>query len=301
MKKQDSKKKNAKASRKEIIEKKRREEGFLPEYSDFYFEKKRQTRRIWLMCLVYFTFILMFWVCGEKFQNVSVNTTTLCCFGGIIYFGWLQRGILNQKKVSGIQLNPNMAVKTNIYGRRTEISYSSIDHVITHGELCYDDTGLKIGYGSRQLCFHYEIGDAKAQKHIKECYEILQSHLSVKLPPFEKKCLDLLDRKYFYEKSRKKHTLSLLAAIMLSLIRINLMGIETAKGAVCFGIICGIWENWSLYQLFKGAVLSAKNYDALKSIYGNYPNARYGRRNTGYIWFVVDVALIILINLRIVL
>lgn len=296
MKKRDNKKKAADALQ-TAIEEQRGKKGFLPEYSNFYFEKKQRGKNAWIIGLAYLVLIFSIWACAEKFQKVSVNIMVLCCVGGIIYFGWIQKKRFNKKKVSGIYFNSNAAVRTDSRGRQMEIPYSLIEHVIVNGELCYDDTGLKIGYGCRQLCFHYEIGYAKAQKHIKECYDILQSHLSVKLPPFGKNCMGLFDRKYFYEKSRKNHTLSLAAAILVSFLMMVSDEVMTVKGAWCLGLICGIWESYSLYQLFKGALFSAKNHDALKEMYGKYPNAKYGYRNTGYIWFAVDVVLVLLFNL----
>ncbi len=274
----EPKKESERKKHQAAIEQRRMEEGFLPQYSDFYFEKKQRARSTWLAI----------WLCLISFIPVPAILF-------LLYYAFVQKFIMERQKMRGIRFEESGIVKLTAYGEKTVVPYSWIEQSVTANRICYKKTGMQIGTGIEKLVFHYEIGDSTAQRHIEDCYAFLQKHLSVKLPPFEKKCFGLLDRKYFYEKSRKNQILSLICAVILFRL---LLGTLLANKACCifFSSAFALWECYSLYLLCKSGKLLACNQVKLMKIFQEYPNAKFGWRYTGYVYFVVTAIVLISIN-----
>ena len=290
------KKLSKKAQKAAAIEALRTEDGFLPQYSDFYFEKKKQfsigynIKYIlgYLLVILFFNGIVQDF--GSRFWSVY-----LCIIISLVTYYIIKKAVINRQMKCGTRLEEYNFIKTGFFGEKPPISYSVIEQAVSAGDIHYGKTGLRIGHGAGKLVFHYEIGDSKAQKHMEECHTILQHHLTSKLPPFEKKGLDLLDRKYFYEKSRRTHTISLLCALLGFLIFYS-AGIPQTEGLFIIAMIFCIWECLSIYYLGKSGKLSERNHVCLQKEFADYPNAKFGWKYTGYTYFIVVSVIVICVN-----
>lgn len=292
-------KKQSKAKQKAAaIEALRTADGFLPQYSDFYFEKKKQVsiRKFvvgYVFVIIFFNLILHDF--DSQIWGVFLQIIIILLF---YYFG-IKKPVMNRRKKCGARLEEYNIVKTTFFGEKPPISYSCIEHAVSSGDFHYGKTGLRIGHGAEKLVFHYEIGDSKAQKHMEECHAMLQRHLTSTLPPFEKKGLDLLDRKYFYEKSLRNQILSLLGALLAFLIFYVVMPSST-EGTVFMGMVFGIWQCLSLYYLGKSGKLLERNHAYLLKEFADCPNAGFGRQYTGYAYFIITAIILICANYLII-
>ena len=279
----EKKKLSRSAQKAAAIEAIRTADGFLPKYSDFYYEKKKQPQTMKFV-FGYVFVILFFNTILDNFddQIFKVLFCIICIL--ILYHYLIKLPIRNRQKKCGTRFEEQGIVRVGFFGEKEPIPYFETEQAVTSGDIHYEDTGLRIGRGSKKLIFHYEIGDSKAQKHVEECYALLQKHLSVKLPPFDKKALDLLDRKYFYEKSRRNYTISLILALLFFLI-FYAPGVQTTSGKLFLAIMFCPWESISLFGLCKSARLSERNHMLLKKAFEEHPRAKYGRSFSGFIYF----------------
>lgn len=276
------------------IEALRTADGFLPQYSDFYFEKKKQLST-WKFVLGYVFIIIIFNVLLDDFENQIWGVLLRIIIALLIYFFGIKKPIMYRRQKCGVRLEEYNFIKETFFGEKPPVSYTEIEQAVSSGDIRYGKTGLRIGRGAGKLVFHYEIGDSKAQKHMEECYALLQKHLTTKLPPFEKKGLDLLDKRYFYEKSRRTHILSLLGALPAFFLFYRAMPSSLA-GALYLAMMFGIWECISLYCLGKSGKLFERNHVYLKKEFADYPDAKFGWRYTGYAYFIITAIIVICLN-----
>lgn len=287
--------------REKAFDERRKADYFLPWYSDFYFEKKNSEAKIQIIFFIYLAPASGMISLISDMKNIVLNGLFLFSIVALIYLLKIRPRILDSRKTCGTFFYKNTAVRIDINNNEIPIPYSLLELEISEGHIQYGETGLEIGSGENKLVFHYEIGDAEAQAHVEQCYDELQRHLNVPLLPYEKNGLDLLDRRYFYEKSRRNQTISLFCALFLFLCFYKIKGISTMTEIMFLGIIFGLWECISIYMLFKNALLTQQNYDAFRHRFRDYPDARFGRRNAGLVCFITVTALTVLFNLCMIL
>ena len=278
----------------------RKTPGFLPKYSDYYFEKKKQSRMGWIFATFYPSFLTFCADIDTHFEYFWMHV--VCGVFGVLFVLVLviEPLVLKGRKKLGIYLQPTQALRVGLWGKESPVYYSEMDAAVSSGRVSFEDTGIQIGQGPNKMVFHYEIGDSEAQKHVEECYGMLQSHIRAKLPRYEKKALDLLDRRFFYERSRKRCVLSLFLAV-LSFWLFSLPGVNTLEYAIVLCAIFGIWDCVSLKTLFQSAVFSHRTTKALHEIYADYPHGHLGWDKSGYLWFGVMAVFTVLCNCAIIL
>lgn len=286
------------AQRAAALEAIRTADGFLPKYSDFYYEKKKQPA-IMKYVIGYIVVVFSFNTILVHFDTQIFKVLLGIIWALVLYYFLIKLPIRNRRKKCGTRFEEHGIVKVAFFGEKEPIPYLETEQAVTSGDIHYEDTGLRIGHGSKKLVFHYEIGDSKAQKHVEDCYALLQKHLTVKLPPFNKSALDLLDRKYFYEKSRRNNTVSLIIALILFLI-FYASGAQYTSGKLILAIFFCPWESISLFGLCKSARLSERNHMLLKKAFEEHPRAKYGWRFTGYIHFGIAAVFAMIANYLII-
>lgn len=293
-------KKSEKERLKEKIALRRTENGFLPTYSDFYFEKKKHNGEIWISVLIYLALITFVPAMIDGFENNPL--TILGCFivAILLYYIFFRNHFLNKKKLCGSRLTKEGIIKCTAFRQKPPVSYLYIEEAVATGNYEYDDTGLRIGKGDGELVFHYEIGDTEATKHVEECYQLLQQHMQQKLPPLNKKLLGLLDHKYYYEKMRKNQFSRLLGGTLLFLI-LYLSTVSSLAGAVILGVLISLWDCRSIYLLCQSAKLYAVNQAAIQLALKDFPQAKTGWKYTGYIYYIVGTVLVVLANFWIIM
>lgn len=274
---------------------------FLPKYSKLYFEKKKNASGVFGMTLLYSGLIYGAIAWGYLTNGgYSVMSRWLVIFAIVIFGIYLICVCSNTEKKRekyGMNLSYEGVQRITGHGMEETISYQVYEEAVKAGQYHYDKTGLVIGKGKNKLVFHYEIGNAKAQENIRECYKVLQEHMQVELPPFETKGLGLLDKRYFYKKSLRNQTLSLLCATLLLLVVANNVTEAVGMGVV---IVCP-WEYISLYILFKDAVMLSKNHAAIKEAFAKCENMRMGSRYDGYLYFAGVLVVLMCLNTMILL
>lgn len=274
-------------------------DGFLPKYSDFYFEKKKNIHP-WKYVFGYVLVILFSDSLLDNFDDCFLTIMLCYIIALFLYHNLITVPVRNRRQKCGARLEEYGIVKTTFFGEKAPIPYSRIEQAVSSGDICYGSTGLRIGHGSGKLVFHYEIGDSKAQTHMEECHALLQKHLTSKLPPFEKKGLDLLDRKYFYKKAQRNQTFSLLGAFLF-FCSMYCTGMRTISGSFFLACIFGPWECSSLYSICKSGKLAERNHVFLKKEFADYPAAGFGWHYAGYAYAVLAAIVLTVANFLILM
>lgn len=295
-----SKKATLKSEKETAIERARNAKNFLPLYSNYYFEKKNLSGRKWLLIAVYVMIMFGIISYASEFQS-SVITFFLILSVLVVLYQMLAAGwIKNRKKLLGTWLQPDGAVKQNLFGIERKISYYDLEQEIAGGHMRYGDTGIRVGKGRNRLVFHYEIGDSSAQKHVEECYRELQRYIKVKLLPYEKKGLELLDKKFYYERNRRNHTISLCIALLVFFAYAAGSSLKIMEEAVFPTLLLMPWECFSLYILSRNAALSRDNHEKLQELLDTYPGVNLKGKYAGWVRYILMTVLVIAGNCLIV-
>lgn len=292
-----NKKEIIKSGKEQAIEQARNAENFLPLYSDRYFAKKKQTGSMWLTVSIYVGILFGMLSFASKFQFTLAVVLLILSVVVALYQIFFARYIMDWRKMPGTKLQPDGAIKQSMFGMERKISYSDLQQDISDGHMCYGDTAIQVGKGKNKLFFHYEIGDSVAQKHINTCYRELQKYLTVKLLPFEKSGLELLDKKYYYDKSRKRQTLSLCIASLFFYAYVAGGGLKTIEDVIFPTLLLMPWECFSLYVLSKNAFLTKANHEKLQKFLNTCPDVkRKGNlkgKYSGWVRFILMAMLVI--------
>lgn len=274
--------------------------AFLPKYSKLYFEQKKAWSALWLMVIIYagiFLIPILMAVSEEEEDVGAFGVFSILVYICVLFYHLaLRKRVWEVKKEYGMSFATDGVKRIGLHGEEETIPYAVYEEAVSAGEFRYEKTGLVIGKGIHELVFHYEIGNSEAQKDVKQCYATLQEHITGKLPPFETKCLGLLDKRYFYKKSMRNQSISLLCATLFMLVvKSSLMEM------MMFGIIvlCP-WECISFYIIVKNAYMISQNNTALQKLVQDYENVRMGSPYEGYFYMVAVIALFVWINTMII-
>lgn len=304
-KKTKSKKEIIKSEKEQAIEQARNAENFLPLYSDCYFAKKKRTGSMGLTVSIYAGILFGMLSFASKFKFTLAVVLLILSVVVALYQIFLARYIMDWRKVPGTKLQPDGAIKRSMFGMERKISYSDLQQDISNGHMCYGDTAIQVGKGKNKLFFHYEIGDSIAQKHVNLCYRVLQKYITVKLLPFEKSGLELLDKKYYYDKNRKKQTISLCIALLLFYVYVGGGGLKTVENAIFCTLIFVPWECFSLYVLSKNAFLTKANHEKLQKFLNTCQDVKLKGnlkgKYSGWVRFILMAMLVIAGNSFIIL
>lgn len=294
-----------KSEKEQTIEKARNAENFLPLYADYYFEKKKRSGSMWLTVSIYACIMFGMLSFASEFKFNLAVVLLIFFVLVVLYQIFLAKHLMNWQKMLGAKLQPDGAIKQNMFGMKRKISYYDLQQDISDGYMCYGDTAIQVGKGKNKLSFHYEIGDSIAQKHVNACYRELQKYLTVKLLPFKKSGLELLDKKYYYDKSRKRQTISLCIALLLFFAYVAGGGLKTTEDAIFSTLFLVPWECFSLYVLSKNAPLTKENHEKLQEFLNAYPDVKLKGnlkgKYSGWIRFILMAVLVIACNSFIIL
>ena len=283
---------------KAFLEEQRRVGNFLPKYSDYYFEKKIRAYKICAVFFGYLALILTVCILFGAYTVAGVFAWDVLFIIGLIYCLKGNQIVNNYRKKVGYLIQPDMIVRVKNFNQPVgDISYEELDHEIKEGAIHYGNTALRLGRGRNKITFSYEIGYAAAKTQVKKCHKELQKHLPSKLPPFENKGLGLLDRRYCYKKGMKNQVISLLLAMLFSRWIVCPKETVSYAGLAIMMLIYGIWEYFSIYFLYKNAVLYQKNQKSLRLMFEEYPMLKFGNEYMGYAIFGFMAAALLLCNM----
>ena len=185
--------------------------NFLPKYPKNYFKNQKGLRSFWKMISIGISIIFGILACIDKFEkqwelNVFYFGIALLLFYIFIHPVWM-----DAKKKKGYKFEEDRIYVFNILGKQTRmIAYQTMEKAVQKRQGRCKNNGLVIGKGRNKICFLYEPGSLEAAKRVRQCYDMLQKHIEPALPCFRQTGQDLLDRRAFYRRCRKRQTILLL-------------------------------------------------------------------------------------------
>lgn len=285
-------------TKKSETEIRRDEEGFLPKYSDRYFARIPKRRAIaGFVCG--FIGIEAFLAAQERyFYSTGWNIVTFLCIAVVFYVIWPCRYVIKRKKMIGSWVRSTGIEQENFFGGTRMIPYAFYDEMLQRQKYYYKATCFQVGTGRNKLCFPYEIGNRRAKDHVQDVHKRLRPYLKEKLPVYYS-CCGLLDRKYFYRKNRRLHSIILWIVMFLFLgLRPDIT--RLAQAGIC-GAILGVVMSIALYYIFKDAVLEQKVWEDLKKKLPDCWSHVEGNPYMGWIVFWLEAGAWLLADFAIVL
>ena len=284
------------------IDKLRKERGFLPQYSDYHFNKKENDGlglSITLLLLAG-----LFWGLADDFdyEIVIFNILAVFCVVQFPVYLFFSTFYSRVKKKKGYLISPN-EIRTDLLFRPLgSISYDDLRSDIQNGYLYYQTKGLALGSKKNRLVFHYEIGDNISQAHIQACYALFQEYLHLQLPPLTKKTFLLLDKRYYYRNFAGKCLISLILSV-IALFTMHLIYPFTFDGSgtsivlfIIRTLVLVFWSGYTLYKFYHCAAFYDKALTKLKKEFADYTNKSLGHPKALYILFYVSAFIYALAN-----
>lgn len=288
------KKKREKEKTLEEIEKYRCESGFLPYYSDTFFESSRSYRNTTAILGIYLSIYLMIYLL------VSEKKTAFICYSIFILLVLLCLTFVAdmEKKIGkyGYHLLEDRIVLRK-WGMEREISYNDIRTKLQERKVKVTEKKLVVPTNKGNIAFSYEVGNAKQQKHVMACYEMLRTKVVGNMPAINMKNLDIFDKAYFYNKSYRK------CMIVLLVVQIGVFfwsfGDTTNHFFYVFNGLTALIQYITIYRLFRSVRCSVKNWKKMKTILGEAIDAgtcKIAIRSHGFIEFYVIAVVVIILN-----
>lgn len=291
-----------KLTKEQEIKQLRMERGFLPQYSEYHFNKNEHEGLTLSILLLMFSGFFIGIASDFDYEIAIINI--LAVFFVVQFPAYLFVSMLNSrvKKRKGFYIEPAEIRTDLLFKPLGTISYDDLRSDIQNGNLFYQTAGLALGSKENRMVFHYEIGNYEAQAHVQACYALLQEHLHLQLPPLTKTTFLLLDKRYYYRNLAGKClfslTLSVAALYTLNLLYPFVLDGSGTSGFLFFSRILALafWGCFTLYKLYHCASFYDKTITRLKKEYEAYDNINPGHPKALYLLFYGAAILYVLAN-----
>lgn len=245
----------SKESKDNIIEIEREEEGFLPYYSEAYYER------------------ISYWnvnMLGGGLLPVvliavsAIKATDNPLFGLLfaivpiqIILCVLEKPLTRKSRLYGYHFTENELIK-EVRGKKTTYSYRDIASAIEQKKVCICEDEFRVPLPKRgYIAFPYEIGNTKHQRQVIKCYKRLSELVHCKMPEMRKKDLELLDRAYFYNRSFKR-CMTTLIILQISIFVFNCV-VHSGNAFYFVNAIFFIVQMIAMFRMLKSTVLGNQN------------------------------------------
>ena len=156
--------------------------------------------------------------------------------------------------------------------------------------------GLVIGKGRNKICFLYEPGSLEAAKRVRQCYDMLQKHIEPALPCFRQTGQDLLDRRAFYRRCRKRQTILLLIGSFFAGVFCHNSSDPDATVMLIAAVVVGFCETLTLLSLYGTILLEAENEKKITREFKETDYIRAKDARFGKVYTAVVVVCLLLFN-----
>ena len=229
--------------------------GFLPTWSNHFFEQEKAIEQT-VMGMMGFILMIVLAILGgiaEASENASLAISLFFGFVGIVAVIYLVRkAVLKKLKTPGTRIHEYGTTRTDLFGRTHEVPYMVWNEAVRKGKLRFTTDGIRIRAGREKLFFSYEVGDSAMQAHVIECYDDFRKRLSEPTPELTKDGIGLLDRRYYYRRTRRQQ----IATVLVSEFALFCcMAAGSLGGVMGASLFIAPFLLSALFKLFKGAKL----------------------------------------------
>ncbi|NLG04114.1 MAG: hypothetical protein GX567_09850 [Clostridia bacterium] len=242
-----------------LLEEQRLQNGFLPYFSDAFFERffrRKLIKIFWIMLFLFYAIPVAAKIIGWRsaawlFTIYPILIVNLLLLTPISFY----------LKRFGYTFQPHGLVR-NAWGTEKTFLYSDLSKAVQEKKVIMKTKGYLVPTGKGHILFPYEVGNARQQKHIFNCYRLLTEKLDCPMPKINKEIVGKLDQAYFYRRSfrRCKVVLFLLPFFILKL---NSMGNTGISFYLTNGIMCFV-QCFSIFRMFQSLIFGKRNEELLK-------------------------------------
>lgn len=174
-----------------------------------------------------------------------------------------------------------------------EISYEEITEALRIKRIKVTTTSFKVPKRRGYISFHYEVGNTKLQKEIKESYRFLGEKVSAEFPKLTKTVIQQMDRRFFYRKDRRSSSIVMILSSFVMLLY------KTGPVIWCI-VVVGfgqLIQYLMLDNLFKGIYFGKKVEEKIQKTFAASSNVSVRRVWISYIQMALVVLLTAFMNL----
>ncbi len=149
------------------------------------------------------------------------------------------------------------------FGIQRRHSYEQWADSVRRGHFNIGRRGFEFRLGLEKLTFFYNVGSLNERRKTEISYERFRKHLLDQdseldriLPVLTKENTDLLDKRFFYHRSRRNQLLVLICNMVFFY---TVFDKYDSQSVIVAAVICGIVESFAFYFLLKGAYYHYKN------------------------------------------
>lgn len=174
-----------------------------------------------------------------------------------------------------------------------DISYGEIAEALQSRKIRIQTTRYQVPKRRGYISFHYEVGNSKLQKEIKESYRFLEEKVSMKLPRLTRTVIQQMDRRFCYKKDRISCSIvMLLVSFTMFFYRYEPM----LRSVAIVGTFQAI-QYLMLGSVFKGIYFGKKTEEKIQETAAKYPNAELKKVRVTYVPMAIVAVLTALLNL----
>ncbi|MBQ4219793.1 MAG: hypothetical protein II666_09610 [Butyrivibrio sp.] len=223
---------------------------------------------LWVLLgfFVFMAFFVVAVVILDDNGQVSVETKVIAVilFVLSVYLMFLKALFRKMRNERVLRMIPSGILYEWPFGITKQHSYSEWADSINAGHYRIGSRGFEFRLGFEKIVFFYNVALLGERKKAEERYNLFVDYLAgadpmirQKMPKFTKENIDLLDKRCFYQRSRKHQLIVMFFNMLLYLILLSISGGHDA--VVTTAILCGLVEIFVFYFLVKGAYYNYKN------------------------------------------
>lgn len=251
---------------------------------------RHATRRMETSVLI--VFIAIFFsldVIENKANMIVIRILTLAGMIGFLIVSWC----LNHYMEKCVWRLQGGCIRRVMFGVSRDFSYEEIIEALQTRKVKINTNAFLVPKGKGYIAFHYEVGNEKLQKEIKESYEFLAEKLSIKLPKLSQRAIHQMDRSFFYRMTRRKCSIiMLLASFLMRFVEFD----SILMSLMIVGCAQAIQYS-RLNKLFKAIYFGRMEEEKIQKTFEPYSNVKLRKVWVSYIQMLLMVLLTAALNL----
>lgn len=250
---------------------------------------RRITRRMETVVIIFIVIFCFLDIIENKVNVAAFKILTIVGLIGFVVVYWCLSHYM-EKCVWRLQ---GGCIRRVMFGVSRDFSYEEIIEALQTRNVKINTNAFLIPKRKGYIAFHYEVGNEKLQKEIKESYEFLAEKLSIKLPKLSQRAIHQMDRSFFYRMTRRKCSIiMLLASFLMSFVEFD----SVLMSLMIVG--CGQAIQYSrLNKLFKAIYFGRIEEEKIQKTFEPYSNVKLRKVWVSYIQLLIMVLLTAALNL----
>lgn len=238
------------------------------------------------------TGVMIFAVLFLFFDLIGIESGKTAVLVSVVIFIILYGCLSHIMKRCVWKLQEDCIKEIGIGGGR-DIPYEEIREALLRRKIKITTSSFKVPKKRGYISFHYEVGNAKLQKEIKESYRFLAEKVPAEFPKLTKTVIQQMDRRFFYRKDRRNSSIVMILSSFVML----LYDVGPVIWCVIVVGLGQVVQYLMLDSLFRGIYFGKKVEEKIQKAFAGYVNIKLCKVWISYVQMTTVVLLTALMNL----